>query len=216
MCSVEILIRLRECAGWSESLLGTHVLRYLFWRYDWWLVNHNNWFTVMLSMQLYLLDNHANILSAFINEKWHVHLVQNYQLMDTSNLVRLFTVSLWKPGVIRHPRTSPKKTLTVVIISNNNYLRFGRDHILCQNCLNAFCKLNISRKTDFSWIIWKTLKWRHINHLLNFIMDRNTVQKLSRAKRKCAFGAWAGIEGQDQTAHLIRAFAVHCKNHWLL
>ena len=50
----------------------------------------------MHSMQLYLLDNHANILSAFINEKWHVHLVQNYQLMDTSNLVRLFTVSLWK------------------------------------------------------------------------------------------------------------------------
>ena len=30
MCPVKILIRLRECAGWSESLLGTHIQRYIF------------------------------------------------------------------------------------------------------------------------------------------------------------------------------------------
>ena len=29
---VKILIRLRECAGWSESSLGAHVRRYVFWR----------------------------------------------------------------------------------------------------------------------------------------------------------------------------------------
>ena len=30
---VKILIRLRECAVWSESSLGAHVRRYVFWRY---------------------------------------------------------------------------------------------------------------------------------------------------------------------------------------
>ena len=30
---VKVLIRLRECAGWSESSLGAHVRRYVFWRY---------------------------------------------------------------------------------------------------------------------------------------------------------------------------------------
>ena len=28
----KILIRLRKCAGWSESSLGEHALRYIFWR----------------------------------------------------------------------------------------------------------------------------------------------------------------------------------------
>ena len=32
MCPVKILIRLRECAGWSKSSLGAHVRRYVFWR----------------------------------------------------------------------------------------------------------------------------------------------------------------------------------------
>ena len=31
MHPVKILIRLRECAGWSESWLGAHVRRYIFW-----------------------------------------------------------------------------------------------------------------------------------------------------------------------------------------
>ena len=33
MCPVKILIRLRECAGWSESSLGAqcHIQRYVFW-----------------------------------------------------------------------------------------------------------------------------------------------------------------------------------------
>ena len=31
MRPVTILIRLRECAGWSESLLGTHFRKYVFW-----------------------------------------------------------------------------------------------------------------------------------------------------------------------------------------
>ena len=30
-CPGKILIWLRECAGWSESLLGAHVRKYLFW-----------------------------------------------------------------------------------------------------------------------------------------------------------------------------------------
>ena len=30
---VKILIRLHKCTGWSESLLGAHVWRYVFWRY---------------------------------------------------------------------------------------------------------------------------------------------------------------------------------------
>ena len=30
VCPVKILIRLCECVGWSESLLGTHVRRYIF------------------------------------------------------------------------------------------------------------------------------------------------------------------------------------------
>ena len=32
MCPVMILIRLRICAGWSESSLGAHARRYVFWR----------------------------------------------------------------------------------------------------------------------------------------------------------------------------------------
>ena len=32
MCPVEILIRLLVCAAWSESSLGAHVRRYVFWR----------------------------------------------------------------------------------------------------------------------------------------------------------------------------------------
>ena len=42
---------------------------------------------------------------------------------------------------------------------------------------------------------------------------------MSRAKRKCAFGARADSEGPDQTARkrsLIRAFAVRCQNHCIL
>ena len=40
MRAVKILIRLRESAGWSESSLGAHVQRYVFWRrvlygFDW-------------------------------------------------------------------------------------------------------------------------------------------------------------------------------------
>ena len=31
MRPVKILIRLRECAGWSDSLLGSHMWRYIFW-----------------------------------------------------------------------------------------------------------------------------------------------------------------------------------------
>ena len=31
MHSVKILIRLCKCAGWSESLLGAHIQRYVFW-----------------------------------------------------------------------------------------------------------------------------------------------------------------------------------------
>ena len=31
--TVKILIRLRECAVWSESSLGAHVQRYVFWHY---------------------------------------------------------------------------------------------------------------------------------------------------------------------------------------
>ena len=34
MCTVKILVRLRKCAGWPESSLGAHVLRYVFWRCD--------------------------------------------------------------------------------------------------------------------------------------------------------------------------------------
>ena len=30
-CSVKILIRLHECAGWSESLMGAYVWMYIFW-----------------------------------------------------------------------------------------------------------------------------------------------------------------------------------------
>ena len=33
MRPVKILIRLCECAGWSESSLGAHVRRYIFWPY---------------------------------------------------------------------------------------------------------------------------------------------------------------------------------------
>ena len=33
MCQVKILIRLCECAGWSESSLGTRVRWYVFWRF---------------------------------------------------------------------------------------------------------------------------------------------------------------------------------------
>ena len=33
-CPVKILIRLRECTGWSESSLGAHVRRYVFCRRD--------------------------------------------------------------------------------------------------------------------------------------------------------------------------------------
>ena len=33
MCPVKILIRLRECAGWSESSLGAYAQRYVFWRF---------------------------------------------------------------------------------------------------------------------------------------------------------------------------------------
>ena len=32
MCPVKILIRLCECTVWSESSLGAHVWRYVFWR----------------------------------------------------------------------------------------------------------------------------------------------------------------------------------------
>ena len=32
MCPVKIVIRLRECAGWSESSLDACVRRYVFWR----------------------------------------------------------------------------------------------------------------------------------------------------------------------------------------
>ena len=35
MCIVKVLIRLCKCAGWSESLLGAHVRRYVFWRAVW-------------------------------------------------------------------------------------------------------------------------------------------------------------------------------------
>ena len=41
MRTVKILIRLGECAGWSESSLGAHVRRYVFWRsglYPFWSV----------------------------------------------------------------------------------------------------------------------------------------------------------------------------------
>ena len=34
MRPMKILIRLRECAGWSESSLGAHVRRYLSWCFD--------------------------------------------------------------------------------------------------------------------------------------------------------------------------------------
>ena len=34
ICPVKILIRLRECAGWSESSLGAHVRRYVVWNCD--------------------------------------------------------------------------------------------------------------------------------------------------------------------------------------
>ena len=33
MRPVKILIRLRECAGWSEFLLGRHIRMYFFWRW---------------------------------------------------------------------------------------------------------------------------------------------------------------------------------------
>ena len=33
ICSVKILVRLRKCAGWSESKLGAHVRRYVFCRW---------------------------------------------------------------------------------------------------------------------------------------------------------------------------------------
>ena len=34
MCPVKVLIRLCECAGWSESSLVAHIERYVFWRCD--------------------------------------------------------------------------------------------------------------------------------------------------------------------------------------
>ena len=34
ICQEKILIRLRECAGWSESSLGAHVRRSVFWQCD--------------------------------------------------------------------------------------------------------------------------------------------------------------------------------------
>ena len=33
MCPVKILIRLRECAGWSETSQGEHFQRWVFWRW---------------------------------------------------------------------------------------------------------------------------------------------------------------------------------------
>ena len=43
ICLVKILIRLRACAGWSESSLDAYVRRYVFWRRRWikyiWLQN---------------------------------------------------------------------------------------------------------------------------------------------------------------------------------
>ena len=40
---LKILIRLRECAGWSESSLGAHIQRYVFWR---WGSNVFSWCTI--------------------------------------------------------------------------------------------------------------------------------------------------------------------------
>ena len=57
MRAVKILIRLCECAGWSESSLGTHVQRYVFWRCGW---NHlGSHLVIVLQEKLLVTDTHS-------------------------------------------------------------------------------------------------------------------------------------------------------------
>ena len=67
MRSVKNLIRLRECAGWSESLLGAHARGYGFWRCEsFQQAEYKYWQITVYLFFLYFLENRAgHVIKSF-------------------------------------------------------------------------------------------------------------------------------------------------------
>ena len=78
MCQGKILIRLRKCAGWSESSLGAHVQRYVFWRSDTYLI-----FIIRMCILLLRIFDYTILVCCIL---W----LFIFRLMDEMNLVTWF------------------------------------------------------------------------------------------------------------------------------
>ena len=80
MCPVKILIRLRECAGWSESSLGAHIRRYFFCRCDSNGIVMNGMCTAGVQSKLYIHVDWSWFVSAICRINGYYKLPKALQL----------------------------------------------------------------------------------------------------------------------------------------